>query len=714
MMRRMSRRSVAALIALLTAVVAAWWLVNRDPPFSATPLRVAQRLARPSNVAPFDPATLAAAARQRWTAAEIERSWTRLGTDNSQTFRSPPLGNSSERLFAIVATLPETRSPQAATLLWSSESVLSREDFARNRQELGARDATNLLVLRGDSVEFDPQPIQHLFLHLPTGVQLGAAIDSLSVVRRADILRNGAIGPLRVTLRGETREAVIAGADTRLVHEISVTSSASLSFGVFVESTSAVRIRLRTDSGDELLVQDVQPGGWHDFTLPLVGSELRQVDFEAQPETATVYWATPLVLQPDPVPERPNILLYVVDALRADALGVYGATSARTPAIDALAREAFVVEHAYSAASWTKPSVATLFTSLYPMTHGLGARFYSDQLPAAAWTLQQALAANGYATAQFSANPFTGALSNLDHGFDATMMTPRITETAPEARLAVRASAIHERLVAWLSARRHQRFFAYVHPVDTHPPFAVGGATPREAYDASLAALDQQIDALRRNLAKLGLDRNTFFVLTADHGEAFGEHGREGHGQSVYDEEVRVPLILYWPAGFSTGRKWEPVHHVDLAPTILGAAGLAIPDHLQGRSFWRVGGSPDRSPVVVTRSIYPEDIDSPLIDRAEAVAIVDYPWKLIRSELPDGRRTLELYQLASDPGERQDRSAAEAARTRTLEGALDRFLTEQRAARARFVSDHGVATQPVASPPSRELLDRLRSLGYVR
>jgi arylsulfatase A-like enzyme len=268
--------------------------------------------------------------------------------------------------------------------------------------------------------------------------------------------------------------------------------------------------------------------------------------------------------------------------------------------------------------------------------------------------------------------------------------------------------------LAWLSARRHHRFFAYVHPVDTHPPFAVGGPTPREAYDASLAALDREVDALRRNLAKLGLDRNTLFVLTADHGEAFGEHGREGHGQSVYDEEVRVPLMLHWPEGFPPARMNETVHHVDLAPTILGAAGIAIPDRLQGRSFWRVGGSPHRSPVVVTRSIYPEDIDSPLTDRAEALAIVDYPWKLIRSELPDGRRQLELYQLASDPGERQDRSAAEAARTRTLEGALDRFLAEQRAARARFASDHGVAPRPVASPPSRELLDRLRSLGYVR
>jgi arylsulfatase A-like enzyme len=158
----------------------------------------------------------------------------------------------------------------------------------------------------------------------------------------------------------------------------------------------------------------------------------------------------------------------------------------------------------------------------------------------------------------------------------------------------------------------------------------------------------------------------------------------------------------------------EPVHHVDLAPTILGAAGIAIPDHLQGRSFWRVGGSPQRSPVVVTRSIYPEDIDSPLPDRSEAIAIVDYPWKLIRSELPDGGRSIELYRLDADPRERQDRSHAEAARAVLLTTALDRFLEEQRAARARFASEHSLGGAAPARAPSRELLDRLRSLGYVR
>jgi hypothetical protein len=116
----------------------------------------------------------------------------------------------------------------------------------------------------------------------------------------------------------------------------------------------------------------------------------------------------------------------------------------------------------------------------------------------------------------------------------------------------------------------------------------------------------------------------------------------------------------------------------------------------------------------VTRSVYPEDVDSPLTDRSEMHAIVDYPWKLIRSQRADGSRRIELYQLDVDPREREDRSAAQAERARTLSAALDRFLGEQHAARARFAAEHAQRGAPVAREASRELLDRLRSLGYVR
>src|SRR5688500_3536333 len=194
MMRRMSRWGVAAIATVLLSAAGAWWLVDRDR--AATPLRVAHRLDRPSNVTSFDPAKLATAAGLRWTAAVIARDWTRLGSDGSETYRSPALATPTGRVFAIVATLPAKRSTPAATLLWSGAPVLSEQDFARNRQELRAANGS-LLLLRGDSLQNDRLPIQYLFLHVPAGEQVNAAIEALSVVQWSDIAKDGAVGPLR-------------------------------------------------------------------------------------------------------------------------------------------------------------------------------------------------------------------------------------------------------------------------------------------------------------------------------------------------------------------------------------------------------------------------------------------------------------------------------------------------------------------------------------
>ena len=190
-------------------------------------------------------------------------------------------------------------------------------------------------------------------------------------------------------------------------------------------------------------------------------------------------WSTPVVLAEDHEPDRPNIILYVVDALRADALGLYGARESRSPTIDTLGREGLVITRAYAAASWTKPSVTTLLTSLYPETHRLGARFYSDELPQSVFTLQAALAAGRYLTAQFSANTFTGTLSNLDQRFDiaATPQGLRRAGTPSDAAPAIRARQIHQRAMAWITRHKDARFFAYIHALDTHPPFRVIGLT---------------------------------------------------------------------------------------------------------------------------------------------------------------------------------------------------------------------------------------------
>ena len=718
MLRRRTTIIAGAAVAAVGAVI---WLAQPAP----APLRgsaglcVVQRLSRPLGATPFDPVHLAPTARQRWTAGEIERLWTHRDTSSGRTYRSPVIDMSRGGVFAVVATFPAARG-RPALMLWSSGPTLTPEDFARNRRELRSPDGGRTLVLRADNLQPDERHLQHLFIHLPEATSLGSTLETLSVLDREDLTRHGLTGPLRLTEGGEVRDVVLANPGHRASYDIDATGSL-VSFGVHLEAGTVATIRAsqQTPSGDTAIATNrIDTPGWHDFTVPLVPHTGRSVlTFEAVTEpTGGVTWSTPLLLAADTPPERPHIILYVVDALRADALALYGATQNRAPVIDALGRQALLFTRAYAAASWTKPSVTTLLTSLYPMTHGVGARFYSDPLPSTAFTLQKALAAAGYLTGQFSANPFTGTLSNLDQGFDVTATPQSLRGVAtPDAGDPIRAADIHQRVLAWLSRHSGARVFAYIQPVDTHPPFSITGATPREAYEASLASVDTEIGRFRDRLASLGLADNTLFVLTADHGESFGEHGREGHGQSVFDEEVRVPLLVHWPGRIAPTRVDEPVHHVDLAPTILAIAGIPDADsRFQGRSLWPGAPTQRPSPVVVTRFVYPEDADSSVADRTETHAIIDYPWKLMVFARPGAPVRAELYRLDSDQTERQDLAGSQVARVKTLQSALERFMADQAQRRLRFHADHASVSPPPGTLLRGDLLDQLRSLGYVR
>ena len=414
-------------------------------------------------------------------------------------------------------------------------------------------------------------------------------------------------------------------------------------------------------------------------------------------------------------PNRPNIVLYVVDALRADKLGLYGSATGASPFLDQLGTRSLVFRRAYAAASWTKPSVTTLLTSLYPATHAVGARHYADALPIDVPTLQSELAQAGYVTAQFSANPFTGPVSGLDRGFDRALMA---TALGQQNAFAVQASAVHAKLLAWISEHRHDQFFAYVHTVDTHPPFSgvddSAAREPERAYEAAIANVDRELGRLYADLERSGVLDNTVIAITADHGEAFGEHGQRGHGQSVYEEEVRVPLIVHAPGWIRPRWIDEPIHLVDLMPTLLELAGVAVePNVLQGRNLIGAddAADPKGSPVVVTKFTYPEDANA-AADFVEMHAVVDYPWKLIAVDRPLVPRTTALYRLDKDPGERDELSHTEPARARQLTTVLESFLRDQSTAHDRFARAHqGLLQAPV---PARELIDQLRSLGYVR
>ena len=315
----------------------------------------------------------------------------------------------------------------------------------------------------------------------------------------------------------------------------------------------------------------------------------------------------------------PSILIVVVDALRPDRLGCYGNARPTSPRLDALAARGLRFTRAYSATSWTKPAIPSLFTSLYPSQHGVlegnaharGGGLESDVLPEEAFTLAEALRDRGYRTGAFVHNAHLRPEFGLAQGFDTY---EQVAEQAP---------ALVGRLVDWVGADDTRPFFAYLHVLDVHWPYEPDaerlralGAEPgtaeadralREAvnqglrtlapaeverlaleYDAEIRGVDAALGALFDRLAGRGVWRNLALVVTADHGEAFLEHGYLGHGRDLFEESVRVPLILRLPGDAHGGTVAERrVSVLDVMPTVLELAGMGVdPARLAGRSLF--------------------------------------------------------------------------------------------------------------------------------
>ncbi|MBI5431622.1 MAG: sulfatase [Planctomycetes bacterium] len=317
---------------------------------------------------------------------------------------------------------------------------------------------------------------------------------------------------------------------------------------------------------------------------------------------------------------RPNVLVVCIDTLRADRLGAYGYTRHPTsPALDALAERSIVFEDARSAASWTKPSVPTFFTSTYPLQHGVYegsaravAGTVSDVLPDRALTLAERFQASGYETVAFVQNAQLRKGLGFEQGFGG-----QYHDQAGDAR------EIRWRMTDWLDERAsgEKPFFAYMHFLDAHWPYdipdeyaskfsagtsidvfrgedsralrdALNDGTRKldEAeqvglaalYDGAIRSIDDQLAKLFATLAQRGLADDTIVCIVADHGEEFLEHARVGHGHGLWDNLLRVPFVLHVP-GEAPRRVRTPVALVDLVPTLCAAADVACGGPLEGR-----------------------------------------------------------------------------------------------------------------------------------
>jgi arylsulfatase A-like enzyme len=425
---------------------------------------------------------------------------------------------------------------------------------------------------------------------------------------------------------------------------------------------------------------------------------------------------------PSPPPGVSNVLLVVLDAARARDFGCYGYTRATTPEIDRIAREGVVFEKAYTTGCYTRAGMGSLWTSQFPDDHGAvgpEGRLAREPFP----TLGEVLAAGGLRTAAFVANPVAGRAFGFDRGFEDFHDV--------YARSGIEAEGVTESLVPWLAQNAAERFFVYAHfrephfPYDPPPPFdtlfgpegplapgirrdrdwifaANDGSRPLTAdesrhmvrlYDGNLAHADREVGRIREALESLGLWDRTAVIVTADHGEALGEHGYIMHNQQLYEESVRIPMIVRLPSGAAAGLRPEGlVDLTDLAPTIADILGVR-----QGTSGFR------------GRSLLPLVRGAPGKPFVFARSLGDRPKFSIRDErytfIYDSRwGAEELYDRAFDPGEHRKLGAGDRVQAAVYRARLWRWM--DRLARRDVTIGAGERL-------SKREREQIEGLGYV-
>ena len=394
--------------------------------------------------------------------------------------------------------------------------------------------------------------------------------------------------------------------------------------------------------------------------------------------------------------ERPNLLLVTIDTLRADYVGVYGASQAQTPVLDGLAARGARFARAMSSAPLTGPSHATILTGLYPPQHGVRDNIVFT-LDAKHKTLATRLKAEGYRTAAFVGAYPVAAAFGFRQGFDA--FTENFKENPQPGAGAERpANEVVDDALAWLSKPGPGPFFAWMHLYDPHAPYSppepYRTTFAGRPYDGEIAFADAQLGRVLGWLKSSGKEASTVVAVVADHGESLGEHRELTHAVLIYEATLHVPFLLAGP-GIPSGTTVEArVSTLDLVPTLLRLLAFDIPVEMSGRDL-RPAFRGARLP---PEPLYAESLFGRLNCRwASLRAWVEGDFKLI-----DGGRA-ELFDLAKDPSEANNLAELEAPRVGRMRESLRRALAK--------MAPQGDRARAVSITPEQEAM--IRSLGYV-
>jgi arylsulfatase A-like enzyme len=608
-------------------------------------------------------------------------------------------------------------------------------------------------------------PLGRPLMLMPTdGLFDLVAIQSIRVVpRKAEFTQSA--GRQFIGKQEEYRNTLYVRSPSKVTFEVSVPKEAQLHFGMGITEKhmpATFRVSVESKELNETTVTDADT--WVDKTVDLsaYGGRNVKITFETSAAKAgeVALWANPL-LTIKARRDRPNVLLYMIDTERADHNSLYGYARETTPFLKKLGEQGLVFEDCQVQATWTKPSVASLLTSLYSFTHGIIQDY--DTIPKGATTLAEQLRAAGYVTAGIIANPFAGRLSGLQRGFDYVSEWAVIQRYRKDAEdRGTDSAAVNKIVFPWLEQHRDEPFFLYAHTTDPHAPYRPPAgfeekfANPRDTtqfnntykslvdkrsygggvvvsralcrrdgvnpdkfiqeaidrYDGEILHNDRSLEQLVNKLKQLGILDNTLIVVVSDHGEEFWEHGWTAHGHSLYQELTHGVFVMWNPKLIPTPRRvTETVQLIDVMPTVLDLLSLKVPNVVQGQSlvpFARGQHFQRRGPVMTSRYASPHAHGMVPENATDTVALLDTNWKLVYRDKGKsvGLNKVELYDRRTDRGETNNVAAQHPQDVDRMMTEIGKWLDAEKQIRT-------ILGRGTKATMDQQTLDQLRSLGYL-
>lgn len=358
-----------------------------------------------------------------------------------------------------------------------------------------------------------------------------------------------------------------------------------------------------------------------------------------------------------------NVLFVVIDTLRADRLGAYGYERDTSPGLDYLAETGARFDAHRAQSSWTKTSMASLWTSLAPARTAV--KRFSDGVDERAVFGSERFKEAGYTTVGLWRNGWVAPNFGFDQGFDV-YMNPFVQQAPISLRREVKGNRLEGTDIdvvlsslEFMKVHRDERWFLYIHFMDVHQyvtveELATYGNSYSDSYDHAIRWVDSQIRGIIQELDRLRLREKTLIVVVSDHGEAFGEHGSEGHAKDLHYEVTRTPFILSFPFRLSEGLVVEDVtQNVDVFPTVLELVGLPPLDDTDGRS--RRGdllGEPRGDDPAFDLAQLDRTWGQTKLEPKPVIAYREDDFRIVHHVVDSDRDA--LYDLANDPGEQRN------------------------------------------------------------